>query len=119
MNTPLLTASSICDISVKNIEGKDIGDIKELVIDWNDGKVAYAVLSFGGFMGLGEKLFAIPLNQFSFNSADKECVLNVSKEHLENAPGFDKDHWPQYPDAEFTNSVYRHYNASPAWKHQA
>lgn len=118
MNTPLLSASSMRDFSVKNIEGKDIGEIKDLVVDWNDGKVAYAVLSFGGFMGFGEKLFAIPLDQFSFDTKNEELVLNVSKERLKDAPGFDKDNWPQYPDAEFINSVYRHYSASPAWRKQ-
>jgi sporulation protein YlmC with PRC-barrel domain len=112
MKTPLLTASAICHFSVKNTDGIDIGEIKALVININDGKVAYAVLSFGGFMGLGEKLFAIPLEQFTFDVANEEFILNVGKDRLENAPGFDKDNWPQYSDDEFTESVNRHYSPS-------
>ena len=114
MTARLLSCSSICDCDVQNVEGKNIGKIKDLMIDLAGGRVGYAVLSFGGFMGFGEKLFAIPLNQFSFaNSEDDDIVLNVSKEHLEDAPGFDEDNWPRYPDAEFTNSVYSHYNIAP------
>lgn len=111
MKTPLLTAEAICHFSVKNTEGKDIGEIKALVININDGKVAYAVLSFGGFMGFGEKLFAIPLDRFTFNTAEEEFILNVSQDRLENAPGFDKDNWPQYSDDEFTREVHSHYSS--------
>jgi sporulation protein YlmC with PRC-barrel domain len=107
----LLSSSSITGTSVKNAEGKDIGKIKDLMIDHNSGEVSYAVLSFGGFLGMGDKLFAIPMQKFEFDTADRDArvVLNISKEKLEKAPGFDKDDWPNHASTEFTESVYRYY----------
>ena len=115
MTPKLLSSSSIEGTNVKNLEGESIGEIKDLMIDWEHGSVAYAVLSFGGFMGFGEKLFAIPLESFQFNTDHLEgkIVLNVNKEQLENAPGFDKDNWPQNPDYTFIDSVHTHYGHQP------
>ena len=116
----LLSSSSINGTDVKNTAGESIGEIKDLMIDWHQGRVGYAVLSFGGFMGFGEKLFAIPLDQFDFNASDdKDIVLNVSKEKLENAPGFDDDKWPQNADTQFINSVYTHYDTKSYWNESA
>ncbi len=107
----LLSSSSIDGTNVRNTVGADIGKLKDLMIDWNNGNVAYAVMSFGGFLGMGEKLFAVPLESFTFKDTlgDEHAVLNVSKEQLENAPGFDKDNWPQQPDYQFIDSVHTFY----------
>ncbi|ELR73724.1 hypothetical protein C900_01334 [Fulvivirga imtechensis AK7] len=117
----LLSARTIEGTTVENAEGKDIGEIKDIMIDLETGYVAYAVLSFGGFLGFGEKLFAIPLEAFQFNTIEDEekLILDIDKERLENAPGFDKDHWPQNPDRTFISSVYTHYGYEPYWsKHE-
>lgn len=107
----LLSASSINGTNVKNPVGEDIGKLKDLMIEWNTGNVAYAVMSFGGFLGMGEKLFAIPLESFTFKDTlgDEHAVLNVKKEQLENAPGFDKDNWPNQPDYQFIDLVHTFY----------
>lgn len=107
----LLSSSSIVGTNVKNAESKNIGEIKDLMIDWNTGRVSYAVLSFGGFLGMGEKLFAVPMQSFEFDTEDVEgrVVLNVDKEFLEDAPGFDNDNWPNSADHKFTESVYNYY----------
>ncbi|HEY7773079.1 MAG TPA: PRC-barrel domain-containing protein [Marinagarivorans sp.] len=116
MTPHLLSASSLNHYDVVDAEGEKIGKIKDVMIDWAEGRVGYVVLAFGGIMGLGEKLFAIPVDQFLFRGEDrKELVLNVSKEHLKAAPGFNSDDWPEFSDAEFTNSVYRHYSAAAYW----
>lgn len=116
MTPRLLSCSQINGTIVKNTEGKSIGKIEDMMIDWASGNVAYAVLSFGGFLGMGEKLFAIPLDAFDFKSREAgEAVLDIDKESLENAPGFDKDHWPQNPDRTFISSVYSHYGHEPYW----
>lgn len=113
MTPRLLSSSSICDSDVKNSEGESIGEIKDLMINWKDGSVSYAVLSFGGLLGMGDKLFAVPLEAFDFGAGDSDhVVLNVSKETLENAPGFYKDNWPQQHDQQFLDSVYSHYGYS-------
>lgn len=114
MTPNLLSSSTIAGTNVTNANGEDIGEIKDLMIDWENGTVAYAVLSFGGFLGFGEKLFAIPMEAFEFNAGtSNRIVLNVDKEVLEDAPGFDKDNWPQSPDSAFIDSVYTHYGYEP------
>lgn len=114
----LISASSLKGSGVKNIAGDNVGEIKDLMIDRENGTVGYAVLTFGGFMGLGNKLFAVPLEAFAFDeeSANDQLILNVDRELLEDAPGFDKDNWPQDPDEAFINSVYTHYGYEPYWK---
>ena len=84
---------------VVNAQNEDLGKIEDLVIDAGAGRIAYAVLSFGGFLGMGDKYFAIPWNAFRFNLAEKHAVLHLDKKQLENAPGFDKDNWPNMADS--------------------
>ena len=114
MNTQILSASTISGTTVKNLEHKNIGKIQDLMIDLKTGDVVYAVLSFGGFLGIGDKYFAVPIEALRFSTidGDREITLDVSKEHLKNAPGFDKDHWPLEASPEFIQSVYDYYGYS-------
>jgi hypothetical protein len=88
------------------------------VVDLDDAQVAYAVLSFGGFLGRGDKLFAIPLEALSFDARGNQAILDVDREVLKNAPGFDKDKWPD--DAEYNagwlQNIYEYYGYSPYWR---
>ena len=73
-------------------------------------------LSFGGFLGMGEKLFAVPWGAFSQPKPDKDTfVLDVDKERLKNAPGFDAHNWPQMASREWVTSLYSYYNVPPYW----
>lgn len=105
----LLSSSSITGDNVKNSAGEDLGKIEDLMIDLTTGKVSYVVLSFGGFMNLGDKLFAVPLEAMHVNTEDKSFTLNESKDRLENAPGFDKDNWPNFADTTWQNEVRSYY----------
>lgn len=111
----VLSASSITGDKVENSQGDNLGHIEDLMIDLTSGRVAYAVLSFGGVLGLGDKLFAIPMEALAVKPEEKCFILNVSKEKLENAPGFDKDHWPDMADRKWADSVYKHYGYRPHW----
>jgi sporulation protein YlmC with PRC-barrel domain len=116
-NPHVLTATTIIGNKVVNPAGEQLGNIKELMIDLDDGQIAYAVLSFGGLLGLGDKLFAIPFEALTFNTEDHTAILDVDKEVLKNAPGFDKDHWPdsaQY-EAGWLLDIYEYYGYSPYW----
>lgn len=106
----IISASSIIGDSVKNSKGEDLGKIEELMIDTTNGVVTYAVVSFGGFLGMGDKLFAIPLQQMSLNTEKKCLILDVPKEKLENAPGFDKDKWPSAADNAWHKTVSTYYS---------
>jgi sporulation protein YlmC with PRC-barrel domain len=109
-------ATSIIGTDVVNAKGDNLGDIKEVVIDPSTGRVAYAVVAFGGFLSMGEKLFAIPFNQFNYDHENNKYVLNVTKERLEKAPGFDADKWPLMSDEKWNRSIYKYYDSEPYWE---
>lgn len=109
MNPLILSSSTITGKTVYNLDRENIGHIKDLMIDPNQAEVVYAVLEFGGLMGIGSKYFAIPIEALQFTDDDENMTLDVNKEMLENAPSFDKDDWPMTADAEFVNTVYSHY----------
>ena len=105
----LLSSSSIEGDGVRNAQGEDLGSIKDLMIDPSSGKVEYAVLTFGGFLGMGDKYFAIPFERLSVDRENECMVLDVPKERLKDAPGFDKDNWPDFADQSFRDSVNTYY----------
>ncbi|MCH8556652.1 MAG: PRC-barrel domain-containing protein [Balneolia bacterium] len=109
MKSRILSSSSITGKNVYNMQDENIGDIKELMISPDNANVVYAVLSFGGFLGIGSKFFAIPLEALQFSASDDTIRLDIDKERLENAPSFDKDNWPLTADDKYINSVYTHY----------
>ena len=108
MNT-LLSTTSIQDTTVVNTQGETLGDVKDLMVDLDSNRIEYAVLDFGGFLGIGDKYFAVPLQAFTVDRANERFVLDVTKERLEQAPGFDKTDWPSTADASFTEGVYDYY----------
>jgi len=112
----VLSAGTLTGDRVRNSAGEDLGKIEEIMIDVQTGRVAYAVLSFGGFLGIGDKLFAVPWQALTLNEADHEFILNVDKATLENAPGFDKDNWPDMADPNWASQVYSHYGYKPYWE---
>lgn len=114
-NSPV-KASKIIGTNVVNPKDDNLGDIKEVVIDPTSGKVAYAVVAFGGFMGMGEKLFAIPFSAFAYNANKNEYVLDIPKSRLEGAPGFDSAHWPTMTDEKWNRDLHKYYERSPYWE---
>jgi sporulation protein YlmC with PRC-barrel domain len=111
----VLSASSLKGDKVVNHQGENLGEIQELMIDLDRGRIAYAVLSFGGFLGMGDKLFAIPWQAFTVDTAQKRLVLNAKKELLEKATGFDKDKWPNMADLAWGATLYGYYGYKPYW----
>ena len=87
-------------------------DIKEIMLDMRTGEVAYAVLSFGGFLGMGTKLFAVPWEALTLDTANHRFTLDVTKERLKEAPGFDDDDWPDMADTTWASGVHRFYGTT-------
>ncbi|MFZ1377368.1 MAG: PRC-barrel domain-containing protein [Geothrix sp.] len=114
-NSPV-KASSIIGTRVVNAKAESLGEIREIVIDPKTGRVAYVVVAFGGFLTMGEKLFAIPFTAFDYNLTNNEYVLHVPKERLEQAPGFDSEHWPSMSDEKWNRDVYSFYGRAPYWE---
>jgi sporulation protein YlmC with PRC-barrel domain len=111
----VLAASTLAGDSVRNVAGEDLGSIKEIMIDIPSGRVAYAVLSYGGFLGMGDKLFAVPWNALKVDEDEKAFILNVDKETIENAPGFDKDNWPDMSNVSWGEQISTYYKVRPYW----
>lgn len=112
-DTNLLSATSLIGNSVRNTAGQDLGTVKEFMIDTRTGNITYAVLSFGGFMGLGNKLFAVPYPLLRVDTTNECYVLNIEKELLKDAPGFDSSNWPDAANYDFVNKVYSYYGYDP------
>ena len=113
----IVPASKIIGESVINRQNEELGKIHELVIDAKEGRVAYAVLTFGGFMGMGNKLFAMPWKAFEFATTENKLVLNVDREKLKAAPGFEKDaKWPDFADRTWGSTIHDYYGYTPYWK---
>ncbi|TGC10711.1 hemerythrin domain-containing protein [Methanolobus halotolerans] len=108
----ILSASSINGDKIVNNKGEDLGDIKDVMIDLESGSIAYVVLSFGGILGIGDKLFGVPAETLHKKPDEHAFILNVDKDRLENAPGFDKDNWPGthgVDHQEYIRNIYSHY----------
>lgn len=96
-NSPVkfLTASSLIGDRVFNSDHDDLGKVKDIMLNLETSGIEYVVVEFGGFLGLGEKLFAFPMSAFMIDTKEHALILNKTKEELEREPGFDKDHWPE------------------------
>ncbi len=105
----LMGADTLIGDGVVNAAEEDLGDIKEIMLDMQTGQVAYAVLAFGGFLGMGEKLFAVPWQALHLDTVNKRFVLNVDKDRLKGAPGFDKDSWPDMSDMSWASGIHSFY----------
>lgn len=112
----VLSANTIIGDSVVNRADEDLGEIDDLMIDLEGGRIRYAVLSFGGFLGMGDKLFAVPLETLTLDAENEQFVLDIDRERLKNAPGFDKDNWPDTTEQEWQTEVYEYYGATPYWR---
>ncbi len=111
----VLSASTIAGDTVRNAADENLGEIKDLMIDLSSGRIAYAVLSFGGFLGIGDKLFAVPFKALTCDSDNKCFRLEVSQEQLERAHGFDKNNWPDMADQTWQQEVHTVYGVDPYW----
>jgi sporulation protein YlmC with PRC-barrel domain len=105
----LMGADTLVGNDVCNQKGERLGDIKEIMLDTASGKVCYAVLSFGGVFGIGEKLFAVPWNALRLDTENKRFELNVETDRLKNAPGFDKNAWPDMADQSWVDEIHSYY----------
>ncbi|MDO9520635.1 MAG: PRC-barrel domain-containing protein [Pseudohongiella sp.] len=105
----LMSVDSLVGNDVYNHQGDNLGGIKDMMLDMHSGHVAYAVLSFGGIFGMGEKLFAVPWNALKLDTAQERFLLDADKERLKNAPGFDKDNWPDMADQSWGQQIHKYY----------
>ena len=108
----LMGANTLIGEKVHNMHDEHLGDIKEVMLDMRTGKVAYAVLSFGGAFTIGEKLFAVPWSALKLDTVDKGFVLDVEKHRFEIAPGFASNDWPSMVDQGWADYIHEYYGIS-------
>ncbi len=111
----ILSSGSLTSDPVRNPAGEHIGDVKELMIDVVSGRVAYVVVSYGGFLGIGDKLFAIPWAAVRVDQENHALVVDVDEEKLAAAPGFDKDNWPDFTSPAWLQELDRFYAVESDW----
>ena len=109
----LMGANTLEGNDVYNLDDEELGDIKEIMLDVPSGRVAYAVVSYGGFLGMGQKLFAVPWNALKLDTQNKRFVLDMDKDRLKSAPGFDSDHWPNMADPTWAKGIHSYYGTQP------
>ncbi len=111
----VLRSRSLVGSAVQNPWGEDLGTIEDLVIDMDEGHIVYAILSFGGFLGLGSELFAVPWEALIPRPIEGIFVLNVTREKLQAASGFSREEWPIPGDREWGIGIYDSYGFPPPW----
>jgi len=112
-NNPVIRARHIEGMVVRNAAGDDLGKVEDIVVDMNTGKIRYAAVAFGGFLGVGDKLFAVPFHALRVVHDAKgnktHFETSINKETLKNATGFDKKTWPDFADPKFGEDNDRHF----------
>lgn len=104
-----MRASKIIGAEVQSAKGEKLGDVQDLIVNADDGKVNYTIVAFGGVLGFGEKLFAYPMDRFQAATGGSELILNVSEEEMKNAPGFDRASWPTFGSGGYRGEVEKHF----------
>ena len=107
--TTLLSASTITGDDVYNMQDEELGTIQDVMLDVTEGSIRYAVLSSGGFLGMGDRLFAVPWRALTLDRENQRFLLDVDVERLKKAPGFDKDEWPNMADPTWNSTVDSYY----------
>ena len=112
----VLSSSTLTGDKVVNSPGEALVPVEDYMLDLENGRIRYVVLSFGGFLGMGDRLFAIPPEAMRVDTENKEIILEVDRSRLENAPGFDKDNWPDTAEDHWQVEVYDYYGFTPYWR---
>jgi len=105
----MLSASTITGDEVCNLQEEKLGTIQDIMLDIPNGTIRYAVLSSGGFLGMGDRLFAVPWSALKLDGEHKRFTLDVDVERLKAAPGFNKDNWPNMADSTWSSSIDSYY----------
>jgi sporulation protein YlmC with PRC-barrel domain len=112
----VMSADTLVGRDVENRQGEDFGEIADLAIDLSNGRIAYVILEYGGWLGLGEKLAAVPWQALKADVANPRVTMDINKDKLKILPGFARDEWPQTLDRQWLANVYSRYGEKPYWE---
>ena len=109
----LLATDDIDGTSVLSETGEKLGEMERLVLDAVNGRIAYAVVAFGGVMGLGKSSYSIPWDSMRFSVDDRVFVTAITRQQIETAPDRPED-W--YRDRDWEEKTFAHFGATPYWR---
>jgi len=113
--TRLISSSQVEGTPVYNLDGEKLGSVDSVMIDRESGQVVYAVMAFGGFLGLGEKRHPMPWKTMIYDKQREGYVVSLSREELEGAPNMNAGEYGELGDRDYEETVYTHYKAEPYW----
>ena len=111
----LIASDRVIGTEVRRPDGGRVGRIERLMLDKASGRVAYAVMSFGGFLGLGEDYYTLPWAMLSFDPDADAYVVDLTEEQLRSAPARSPEGGDPDDEREWEEHVHRYYNAAPYW----
>lgn len=114
-SNPLIAGARVAGTSVYNSAGDNLGEIYDVMLDKQSGKVAYAIMSFGGFLGLGEKYHPIPWSVLDYDTGRGGYVVPLTKDKLEAAPMYNSEGEPDWDDKAYGKRVHDYYGTMPYW----
>ena len=116
----IVDSADIVGCKVVNSQGENLGKIEGIMLDLLESRILYGVLSFGGFLGMGDKLFPVPVDALQWRVDAKgkleRCIVDIDKETLRSAPGYERNELPSTVDRSFATDVYAHYGYAPYWE---
>jgi sporulation protein YlmC with PRC-barrel domain len=119
MQHAIITAKKVTGTAVTNPAGEDLGRIEDLAIEKVSGRVVYAILSFGGLLGIGAKHFALPWEALHYGPDRDSYIVEIDPEVLRRAPGFDPDTPPDMSDRRWGAQIHEYYGYQPYWDARA
>ena len=114
-HTRAISASRVIGSNVYDTSGTSIGDVHDIVLDKQSDKIMFAVLSFGGFLGIGEKYHPLPWNALKYDVELGGYVVNLTREQLEGGPVYDDTDEPRWGDRDYERGVHDYYGLPPYW----
>src|SRR3982074_687067 len=112
----IMAAATLDGNKVMSADGEHVGKISDIMLDVRGGRIAYAVLSEGGFLGMGSKLHAFPGSGQNLEAAEKCFYVDIAAQRLKDDPGFDKDHWPSMAFPTWGTAMHSYYNRQAYWQ---
>jgi sporulation protein YlmC with PRC-barrel domain len=117
-----IRVSKLIGLKIYNSGKQHVGQIKDIVVNPTSARVQYVAVSYGGFLGLGDNLFAVPIQAMQIkqdpdNMDNVLLILDVTKEQMNGAKGFDETNWPNFSDGTFVAELHRRYRIEDRWNH--
>lgn len=112
----LISSEKVEGTAVMNRQGEKIGTIESVMIEKRSGKVAYAVMSFGGFLGIGNRHHPVPWNTLVYDTNLRGYVIDADRARLEGAPAYEGGETPDWSDRRWGQRVHEYYGTRPYWE---